>query len=835
MKFTKNIQEKLGLDVIISLLEAKCVGSIGVERIQNMEFHTHYETLKSILDFTNESIRILTLENPPKISDYEDIRCEFSSLQVEGSFIKLEVLKEFAATWRLVSEQQDFYTSLDAENYPLFTNFANQWQLPVDIAREVYKILDESGEIKDNASEDLFEIRKKIRSKQGQSQKHINKYLTQARTEGWIAENAEITLRNERVVIPMLASHKRKMKGFIHDVSTTGQTIFIEPEEIFNLNNEIVELLNDERLEIIKILKNFTVFLRPYFPQIIQAYNYLGDLDFIRAKARLALEIGAGIPLLQECPIIQWKNARHPLLYLSLKKQGKSVVPLNLQFENKERILIISGPNAGGKSVCLKTVGLLQLMLQYGLPVSMEETSEVGIFEDVFVDIGDQQSIENDLSTYSSHLKNMKNLLEKANEKTLFLCDELGSGTEPQVGGAIAESTIESLEKQGSFGIITTHYTNLKLVADRYDSIVNGAMLFNTEQLKPLYVLQKGIPGSSFAFEMAKNMGIPQSILDSAIEKIGQKHLDFEQQLQELEVEKKQVRQQKLEFELADEVLNTTLQKYNKLVGDLEAKKLEFLKQAREEAKEIIQNANKLVEKTIKEIKEHQAQKEVTQELRKRLVQFDPNRPFEDAPSPSTPPIDPNFQGLQGLYTVKKDKNVRIRPPKKKEPSPEKLKVVSEKIQKAPQIQVGDFVKPYGHQVVSEVIELHEDHAVLFAGSITLKWKLDQLEKVKKPAHTAKPASKISVFTSIQDEKEAFTPNIDIRGNRADEALEKVEKLLDSAALFGEKHLQILHGKGNGVLRSICRSLLQKHPQVKDYSDQVLELGGSGITLVEMV
>jgi DNA mismatch repair protein MutS2 len=481
------------------------------------------------------------------------------------------------------------------------------------------KILDEKGNIKDSASEHLFEVRRKIISKEKEINKRMAFIVKNAKEQGLIGEDANASVRNDSFVLPIQAVNKNKIRGLVHSISNTGQTFFIEPEEIRHLNNEIQELKAEERAEIIRILAKATSEIRSFAEILQEAYKFLGYIDFLRAKAKFAIKSRAVKPILNNFPIIEWFNARHPILEFSLNKQDKKIVALDIRLDEDDRILMISGPNAGGKSVCLKTVGLLQYMLQCGLLIPLDGQSEAGIFDMVFIDIGDKQSIEDDLSTYSSHIKNMADLLRNCNEKTLFLCDELGSGTEPQIGGAIAEAIVEELVAKQSFGIITTHYANLKLLPDKLPNIVNAAMLFDTESHKPLYVLNIGSPGSSFAMEMARNMGLSEKILKSAEAKVGTKHLDFEVQLQQLEVEKKNLAKRDKEIQVADELLDATIKKFKASNEKIENQRDTIINQAKKEAKNIIDSANKLIENTIAEIKKADAEKLKTKEIRQNF------------------------------------------------------------------------------------------------------------------------------------------------------------------------------------------------------------------------
>ncbi len=670
--------------------------------------------------------------------------------------------------------------------------------------------------LRDNASEELYRIRSRMRRLQSESNHHIQKYLSTARKEGWTGENAEATVRGERLVIPLLAAHKRQIRGFIHDVSTTGQTVFLEPEEVFLLNNELTELRHEERMEITRILKEFSQYLYPLLPILTEGYAFLGRIDFIRAKARLALRMDAGLPVLNERPCFTWRQARHPLL--------KDPVPLTFRLEGEERIVIISGPNAGGKSVCLKTVGLLQYMLQCGLLVPMSENSEAGIFHHIFVDIGDEQSIENDLSTYSSHLRNMKFWLEHADRHTLFLADELGSGTEPQAGGAIAEALLEALERKGAWGVATTHYTQLKLLAKHHAAMVNGAMLFDKAGMRPLYIFRKGLPGSSFAFEMARNAGFPTDVLKAAQAKTGRQHLQFEQELQQIEVEKQQLLQRSREVETADRLLSDTLEKYNRLTAEIEERKSAYIKEAKTQAAEIVAQANRRIEQTIREIKEKQAEREETLRLRRQL-QADMAAMMDGDSETSATATGHSTSDKRHPGSAARPITARNRPQPAAEtagPSP---------------IQVGGYVRRTDGKEVGVVVELKGRKAKVDFDFMRLELPLDQLKPLSKQEtkQETERQGRVQVhIENLQTGRNEFSPYLDLRGERMNDALAKTDKFIDEAVLYGESHLEILHGKGYGVLKDNIRKLLRQNPHGAFFDDQKEELGGAGITLVTL-
>ncbi|MDR0763866.1 MAG: endonuclease MutS2 [Bacteroidales bacterium] len=613
--YPDDFETKIGFSEILLLLHNHCLSSLGQEHVNKIHFHSKYDTLIQLLQQTEEFRQMLVTERPFPSQDYVDCRSEFLRLKTRGSIISLEGLRDLRIFYRTLTEIIRYIKTLDREKYPLLTALFTDISIENEIQRRIFSILDDVGEIRDRASEKLYDIRRQIRAKQISAQKYIRKHILEAKQNGYVEEDAEPTVRGQRLVIPVIASHKRLVGGVIHDVSATGQTVFIEPTEIYILNNEIAGLQNDERIEIIAILRAFSEFLYPYIEHCLQGAWLMGVVDFIRAKAVLATEMRAGLPIMQDKPHFIWRNARHPLL----EATRENVIPLNFSLDATERIVIISGPNAGGKSVMLKTIALLQYMLQCGLLVPMREDSEMGVVGKIFVDIGDEQSIENDLSTYSSHLRNMKIFLQNGTAQTLFLMDELGSGTEPQAGGAIAEALLEELNGKKMYGVVTTHYANLKLLAKRLKGVVNGAMLFDKKALKPTYIFQKGLPGSSFAFEMAQNTGLPPQLLDNARKKTGRSHLNFEEELQQLEVEKSAVQKELEGLKITDKLLEETLAKYTALYNDLNTQKKKILRDAKDEAIQIIAGAGAQIERVVREIKEANAEKEKVKTVRKKL------------------------------------------------------------------------------------------------------------------------------------------------------------------------------------------------------------------------
>ena len=814
MIYPSDFESKIGFKAIRERLNDLCISEMGKEFVCKMSFCTDVDEIHTYLRLIQDFQTLMQDGVPFPVRDYNDLREEFKHLSIDGTVISLESMFALKPTLSALSYIFKFFRSESSEKVPYLRALAEGISIDNHIFTEIDRLVDDKGEIPDNASPELAEIRRDIRRKQSSIDHRMHKILVEAKNSGWTDSTAEMTIRDGRLVIPVRAADKRELRGFIHDESATGQTVYIEPAEIFETNNEIKELEYAERREINKILLAFTKILRPEIPNLLMAWRLLGLLDFIRAKAMLAHEYNCVIPELIDEPMFDWIEARHPLLEQKLKGQGKRITPLDLRlggsrhFERNEvesrpeRILVISGPNAGGKSVCLKTIGLLQYMLQCGLAIPVKVDSKCGVFHDMFIDIGDEQSLENDLSTYSSHLINMKELLEHGNERSLFLIDEFGTGTEPQLGGAIAEAILLRMNEKKSFGVVTTHYANLKLLADNHPGIVNGAMLFDTRYLQPLYVMMIGKPGSSFAFEIAKKIGFPNEILDSAAEISGREHLDFDQQLQQLEIEKKEVRKKEYELKVADKLLDEVVTKYKSQLADIEKNRKTLLREASKEAQEIIDRANAKIEKTIREIKEAQAEKVRTKELREELKEM-----------------------KQNLANEEKNLSKQLKAEEKEEIANADLKV-------------GDMVCINELEVVGELLAITDTDVTIQFGDVRLRTTADKLRKISRsqarkaqqnPSYLRK-----SIMNDINEKAEKFNLTLDVRGQRGDEAVDNVAKYIDEANLLSIKEVSILHGKGNGILRKLIREYLSKQSCVQSFNDASLETGGAGITRVTL-
>lgn len=812
------IEDKLGFTKIRELLTAECTNALAVRMVQEMAFSNSYDRVVRELQRTEEFRQILVLENSFPSQDFIDLTDELSRLRVGNTVIELEALLALRLSLHTIGECLRFLLRDDPVRYPLLHELAKRVDLDPAVTKALSKIVDDRGEIFDNASPELLDIRRQMARKRNEVDVQINRQLTRAKQEGWAPEGAEATIRNGRMVIPMLDTHRRKIKGLIHDESATRQTAFLEPSEVVELNNDLRELEFAEQREIHRILARFTDMIRPQLDELVNAYWFLARVDFIRAKARLALTLRCGRPIVDSLPKISWLDARHPLLYLNRKDE---VVPFNITLNDDAHILIVSGPNAGGKSVCLKAVGLIQYMLQCGLLVPCRETSEFGIFDRVFIDIGDQQSIDNDLSTYTSHLQSMKQLLATADGNTLFLLDELGGGTEPRSGCAIAEALLEELYRRHAFGVVTTHFADLKLMADHCPGIINGAMLFDTGQMKPLYRLSIGHPGSSFAFEIAKNIGFPPDVLESAASKVGGQMLDFEHQLQQMELDKQEIVRKQTELQVADSFLAEVTEKYQRLTQQLQEKRHEILSSARKEAQQILADANRTVEQTISSIKEAQAERETTLQARRQMkaeaerIALDQERHDEELAQMGTPSV--HLPAATESHSAGHE---------------------DDEGEAAP-IAVGSIVRVDGQDSFAQVVEMKGKKAVVETGSIRMTIALNRLKGTKKKSipveKTSRQNSRFqSIFDDINEKRKTFNPTLDLRGQRADEALANLQHFIDDAQLLSEKEIRILHGKGYGILKQIIRDYLQANRDVRTFHSERLELGGDGITVVQL-
>ena len=807
------IEDKLGFTKIRELLAAECTNPLAVRMVGEMKFSSNYDRVVRELQQTEEFRQILVLDNTFPSQDFFDLTDELVRLRVGNTVIEQEALFDLKCSLHTINECLRFLLRDDPVRYPLLHDLAKQVELDPAISKAIAKIIDDKGEIYDNASPQLLEIRHQMTRKRNEVDVQINRSLAHAKREGWAPEGAEVTIRNGRMVIPMLDTHRRKIKGLIHDESATRQTAFLEPSEVVELNNDLRELEFAEQHEIHNILLRFTDLLRPRIDELVNAYWFLARMDFIRAKARLALTLRCGRPIVDSITKINWLDARHPLLYLNRKDE---VVPFSINLDDDTHILIVSGPNAGGKSVCLKAVGLIPYMLQCGMLVPCRETSEFGIFDQIFIDIGDQQSIDNDLSTYTSHLQSMKQLLETADANTLFLLDELGGGTEPRSGSAIAQALLQELHRRHTYGVVTTHLADLKLMADQCPGICNGAMLFDTVQMRPLYRLSIGHPGSSFAFEIAQNIGFPAEVLKEASEKVGGEMLNFEHQLQQIELDKQELARRQAEVEVADSFLAEVTEKYQRLNRNLEEKKYEILSAARKEAQQILADANRTVEQTIAAIKEAKAERESTQQARQQM----------------------KAEAERIALSQERHDDLKKQLEQQHAAAPETHEPAADSDDNTP-VTVGSIVRIDGQDTFAQVMEIKGKKAVVESNSVRMTIPLNRLSGTKKKGIPVDKLSRQnarfqSIYDDINEKRKTFNPTIDLRGQRGDEAMANLQHFLDDAQLLSEKEIRILHGKGYGILKQMIREYLQANRDVQSFRSERLELGGDGITVVHL-
>ena len=824
MIYPCNFEYKIGFDKIRELIKEKCLSPMGLENVDLMAFSDNFETVSFQLALTSEFQNILKLEDAFPNQHYYKISDCLNKLRIEGTFPEIGEVFDLKRSLETVKSVLNFFRSKENVKYPALSEICKPVKIYPYVVDAIDKIIDKKGIIKDNASPRLKEIRSELSSKNMQVSKRLQVILKQAQADGLVDADTTISLRNGRGVLPVSVYDKRKIKGLIHDRSASGKTVFIEPEEIVEINNDIVELEYEEKREIVKILTALADNIRPYIDDLIEAGIFLGKIDFIRAKALIGLMLNSIKPGLSPNQTILWRKAVHPLLFLSfMKTPDRKVEPLNIELNETGRIVLISGPNAGGKSVCLKTVGLLQYMLQCGLTIPVGEGTEAGIFKKILIDIGDEQSIENDLSTYSSHLLNMKFFLKNSDECALVLIDEFGTGTEPMLGGSIAEAILGELNRKKVYGIITTHYTNLKHFASVTTGIVNGAMAFDNHLMQPLFQLNLGKPGSSFAFEIARKIGLPEDILAIASEKAGVKNINYDRHLKDIARDKRYWEQKRQSIRQQEKRIEELMADYeNELAGTKNLKK-EIISNAKKEAQKLLDDSNRIIENTIRSIKETQAEKEKTKEERRKLEQFKIEIQNEQ------PQEETLHNEKKSDLLRQKAKKIKLGRSTEKQPA--------QKVDKELPLKPGDAVKMIETMAAGEIISIKGKTAEIETNNIRIRTTLDKIERISRKELKKNIARSISFNANVQSiipRSLNFKPEIDIRGVRGEEAINLVRELVDNALVVRHKHLRILHGKGNGILRQLVREYLATCGVVHAFADEHVELGGAGITLVEM-
>lgn len=794
MLYPQNVEEKISFTKIRELLKEECSGPLGIQFVDKMSFSKDLSLVSRLLEQTDEFKKIIGSGELFPSSNYTDANPYLDKARIEGSFLDQEEFHEIRLSLFTLSRCIEFFKDHE-EAYPSLFALLGLVALDNTLLRAIERILDEKGKIRNNASQELSLIRSQILYEENRLRKVLDRIFREAKSKGMTPDDASITVRGGRMVIPVLAENKRKIKGFIHDESATGQTVYLEPAEVLDINNGLKDLEYMERREIQRILTKLTDTMRPFIPEMRKAYHFLGMVDFIRAKAKFAIKTNSHKPILKKERQLQWSDARHPLLEFALKQAGKKVVPLNLSLDHNRRLLVISGPNAGGKSVTLKTVALAQFMLQCGLLVPMDSHSVCTVFDDFFIDIGDEQNIENDLSTYSSHLMSMKHFTQFADKKSIIFIDEFGTGTEPMFGGAIAEGILLALNRTGAYGVITTHYGNLKQVAAKNQGLVNGAMRYDVEKLEPLYQLDIGKPGSSFALEIASKIGIAKDIIDYAKDHIGEERVKYDKMLTKLENQMAQQESLLLENKRKERILDQRMKEYAELKESLEQNKKKYIQEAKTEAKALLDDVNRKIENTIAEIRRTQADKDKAKELRQEVEQL----------------------------------KAKVKP-EKKIPAPEKtIKVISG------EIAVGDHVRLKDSGAIAEVMALKKNEAEISIGDLKSNVKLNRLEKIslgemKKEKKSLARRIGFDTNAKMMD----FSPNLDIRGKRAEEIISLVQNFVDDGFMLGLKDLRIVHGKGDGILREITRNLLRSMSSVAKLEDEHADRGGAGVTLVTL-
>lgn len=850
MIYPKTFEDKIGFNEIRTLLRERCLSSLGKEEVDKITFMDNVKAINTQLSRVREFRRLQEEEENFPLNYFFDVRQSVARLRLEGTHMEEDELFDLRRSLGTVNDIVTYLNRTDEDAavaatddgwrkdpvypYPALHELAEGVVTFPQILQRIDQILDKFGKIRDTASPELLNIRRELAKVEGSISRTLYSILRSAQSEGLIEKDVTPAMRDGRLVIPVVPTMKRKIKGIVHDESASGKTLFIEPTEVVEANNRVRELEAEERREVIRILTEMAKVIRPHVPQILDSYKLLAQVDMLRAKTELAKLIDGIEPEVGKYPHIDWIGATHPLLRLSLQKQGKKVVPLEITLTRNKRMLIISGPNAGGKSVCLKTVGLVQYMLQCGLSVPMSERSQTGIFQNILIDIGDEQSIEDDLSTYSSHLTNMKNMMKSANDRTLILIDEFGTGTEPQIGGAIAEAVLKQFCIKRAYGVITTHYQNLKHFAESHEGVVNGAMLYDRHQMQALFQLQIGQPGSSFAIEIARKIGLPEQVIHDASEIVGSDYIQSDKYLQDIVRDKRYWESKRQTIHQREKQMEQTIAKYESEISDLAKSRKEVLAKAKERAEELFKESNKKIENVIREIREKQAEKEETKKLRDSLKDFkegisDMDKQAED---------DKIARKMAQILRRKENKKNR----KKGDPSSSgqdkdntsaatTLSTVS-----AP-LKEGDTVRIKGTTSVGKIESIQGKNATVIFGDLRSTTSLKKLEHATAPKREEpRPFMTVGRQTreTIDEKKLNFKQDLDVRGMRGDEALNAVMYFIDDATLVGMSRVRILHGTGTGILRQLIRQYLATVPAVTSYKDEHVQFGGAGITVVDL-
>ena len=828
MIYPASFEQKIGFDRLREQVAARCTMRAARELLAAETFSTSPQEIERRLALADEMRLLLDMERDFPGGEYPDTDEVVAKLRVAGTFLDVAEVVLLQRALALIGAVVEFI-GRRGEHYPALHDLTHDVESFPEIVRRIEAIVDRFGNVRDTASPALAEVRRAIREREGQAAKRLQAVLSAAKGAGIVEADAQISIRDGRAVIPVSASNKRKLNGFIHDESATGRTFYIEPVEVVEINNELRELEYAERREIVRILTEFTESIRPDAELIAASGDCLAQIDMLRAKGRWASENGCVRPIVSTDDRLVLKNARHPLLQQTLRAQGREIVPLDLQLDRRKHILVISGPNAGGKSVCLKTTGIVQYMFQCGFPVPVSEISELPVFRSIYIDIGDEQSIDNDLSTYSSHLLNMKHMLAGASDRTLVLIDEFGSGTEPNIGGAIAEAILERLLAKGCYGVITTHYANIKYYASSTEGIANGAMMFDVQQIRPLFRLEMGKPGSSFAIEIARKIGLPEEIIRAASEKAGSDHINLEKQLREIARDKHYWEQKRDRIRLTDRKVEELEQTYSEQLSKIRAERQEILRRAKQEAQQLIADANRQIENTIRTIREAQAEKELTRLARRELDDFRETVEQTDTAERDAA-VAREIERIERRRQRRAERREREGAAEGKAPAEAPAPVRRE-------VEVGSKVRMAGQEMVGVVQSLKGKRAQVAFGQILTTVDKSQLAVVSNSEYreaTRPVTARTVVSADISSRKLNFKDHIDVRGMRVAEALEAVQDLIDDALMVGVGTVTILHGKGTGALKEEIRRYLRTVPEVVSAVDEHADRGGAGITIVTL-
>ncbi len=843
MIYPEGFEHKIGFTEVRSLLRERCLSTLGKEMTDKLRFSSDAAEVNEWLAQVREFRRLLAEADDFPMQYFFDVRAAVARIRLEGTHLEeselfdlRRSLETIASIVAYLNRGEEGADGTVAYPYPALHRMADGVAVFPQLIQRIDQILDRFGHIKDSASAELQRIRSELAHTEGSISKTLYSILRSAQSEGLVERDVTPTMRDGRLVIPVMPGLKRRIKGIVHDESATGKTVYIEPTEVVEANNRVRELEGEERREVVRILSEFANLLRPHVPQVLDSYRFLALIDLLRAKSSLAESTGAFEPVAETYPHIDWIQAKHPLLQFALERQGKSVVPLDITLTGDKRILIISGPNAGGKSVCLKTVGLLQYMLQCGLSVPIGDRSKTGVFDNIMIDIGDEQSIEDDLSTYSSHLTNMKNMIRRSDGRTLLLIDEFGGGTEPQIGGAIAEAVLKQFCRKKAYGVITTHYQNLKHFAEDHEGVVNGAMLYDRHEMRALFQLAIGRPGSSFAIEIARKTGLPEEVIKDASEIVGSDYIQSDKYLQDIVRDKRYWEGKRQTIHQQEKTLEQRIAKYEADIKELEQSRKAIISRAKEQAEELLGQSNRQIELTIRQIKESQAEKESTKRAREELRAFKSEVAHIDEKA-NDELIERKMRQLQ----ERKERKEK-RKKDKAEGRTNKATAASTTAERKPSapeaLAAGDTVRIKGLTTVGSIESIDGKMATVIFGDMRTKMRTERLERASKPK---KEESKTFVSTvgkqtreTIDNRKLNFHQDLDVRGMRGDEAINAVTYFIDDAILVGMPRVRILHGTGTGILRQLIRQYLATVPNVTSYKDEHVQFGGAGITVVDL-